>query len=249
MTTATKVLAALNLLGVAVALSLLATTFFAEGLIVRKAREFALDKTRIHLESAISTAEKLLQNPLVAEKLPASVKEKLNSEISDYRESPEQWLLEIAEGTGDRAGEFEFPEVKNPLARMAVDSISKRIAGAPEHFKRSLANLIRDLRIFATTHAVVFAIAAGLCFIARTPKWRFWLGIWSCLLLVTTLMCAAMYLDQSQFQWLWKILTNRYQGWAYAGTHLAITVYFALKILPEIRYREPEDASRLGTPP
>lgn len=242
MTTATKILAALNLLGAVVSISLLVTTFFAEGFIVRRARQFALDKTRTYLESAIPTTEKLLGNPQVAGKLPASVKEKLTTEISTYRKSPEQWLLEIAEGTGDRAGDFEFPEIKNPLARLAMDSLTRRIAGAPDHFKRSLANLILDLRIFATTHLVVFGVAAGLCLVARTPKWRFWLGIWSCLLLVTTVMCAAMYLDQSQFQWLWKILTNRYEGWAYAGTHLAITAYLAFKILPKIRYRKSEGA-------
>lgn len=240
MTTLTKSLAALNLLGGVVAISLLAATFFAQGIIVRQARQFALEKTRAYLEPVIPKAEKLLKNPLVAKALTASVEERLEREIADYRESPEKWLLEIAEGTRNRAGDFEFPEIKNPLARKALDFLTAQIAGARDHFKRSFANLITDLRIFATIHGVVFLMAAGLCLMARTSELRFWLCVWSCLLLVTTLMSASLYLGQS---WLWTILTNRYQGWSYAGTHLLITGYFAVKILPEIRFRGSDAAS------
>lgn len=231
MTTATKILAALNLLGALISIALLAATFFAQGLIIREAREFALDKTRAYLEPAIPKAEKILGNPLVAKTLPKSVREKVEGEIAEYRESPERWLLELAEGTRNRAGEFDFPEIKNPLARKAMDSLARRVAGAREHFKSSFANLIVDLRIFATIHLLVFGSAAGLCFLARTPQLRFWLGVWSCVLLLTTVTAAGVYLGQN---WLWVILANRYQGWAYGGTHLAITAYFAYWTLPEL---------------
>ncbi len=231
MTTANKILAALNLLGAVISIALLAATFFAQGLIIREAREFALEKTRAYLEPAIPKAEKILGNPLVAKTLPKSVKEKVQGEIADYRDSPEKWLLELAAGTRDRAGEFDFPELKNPLARKALDSLTGRVAGAREHFKTSFANLILDLRIFATIHSVVFLVAAGLCFLARNPRMRFWLCVWSCSLLLTTLVSAGLYLGQS---WLWVILTNRYQGWAYAGTHLVITAYFVIRVLPKI---------------
>lgn len=241
MTTATKILAALNLLGAALSIALLAATFFAQGLIIREAREFALDKTRAYLEPAIPQAEKLLKNPLVTKALPKSVEEKIGNEIADYRESPERWLLELAEGTRNRAGEFDFPEIKNPLARKALDSLTGRVAGAREHFKSSFANLIVDLRIFATIHLVVFLVAAGLCLLAKTPKLRFWLCVWSSLLLVTTLMSAGVYLGQS---WLWVILANRYQGWSYAGTHLVITGYFVCRCLPEIWFQRRTEPSR-----
>jgi len=241
MTAATKVLAVLNLLGAGIVISLLVATFFAQGIIVRQARQFALEKTRTFLEPVIPKAEKLLKNPLVAKALPASVEAKVESEIADYRESPEKWLLEIAEGTRNRAGDFEFPEIKNPLARKALDFLTAQIAGARDHFKRSFANLITDLRIFATIHVVIFLVAAGLCFMAKTPKLRFWLCVWSCLLLVTSVISASLYLGQS---WFWTILANRYQGWAYAGTHLLITGYFAVRILPEIWFRGGDASSQ-----
>ena len=241
MTTATKVLAAINLLGAVISIALLAATFFAQGLIIREAREFALNKTRAYLEPAIPKAEKILGNPLVAKTLPKSVKEKVEGEIADYRESPERWLLELAEGTRNRAGEFDFPEIKNPLARKALDSLTQRVAGAREHFKTSFANLIVDLRIFATIHLLVFGFAAGLCFLARTPRLRFCLGVWSCVLLLTTVTAAGVYLGQN---WLWVILTNRYQGWAYGGTHLAITAYFVYWTLPEFWVQRRNGSSR-----
>jgi len=169
--------------------------------------------------------------PVVAKALPKSVEEKVEREIADYRESPEKWLLELAAGTRNRAGEFYFPEIKNPLARKALDSLTLRVAGARDHFKRSFANLIVDLRIFATVHLVVFGVAATLCFFAKSPSLRFWLCVWSGLLLVTTVLSAGLYLGQN---WLWVVLTNRYQGWTYAGIHFAITVYFASWALPEI---------------
>ena len=244
MTAATKVLAVLNLLGAVISGALLAATFFAQGLIIREAREFALDKTRAYLEPAIPKAEKVLNNPLVAKALPKSVEEKVEREISDYRESPEKWLLELAEGTRNRAGEFDFPEIKNPLARKALDSLTQRVAGARDHFKRSFANLILDLRIFATIHLVVLLVAAGLCFLARNPSLRFWLCVWSCSLLLTTLVSAGLYLGQN---WLWVILMNRYQGWAYGGTHLAITVYFVCRAFPEIWFQRRYEQA--ATPP
>ena len=241
MTTLTKILAALNLLGAVISIALLAATFFAQGFIIREARQFALGKTRAYLEPAIPKAEKILGNPLVMKALPKSVEEKIESEIADYRESPEKWLLELAEGTRNRAGKFDFPEIKNPLARKALDSLTQRVAGARDYFKSSFANLILDLRIFATIHLVVFLVAAGLCFLARTPRLRFWLCVWSSLLLVTTLLSASLYLGQS---WLWVILTNRYQGWAYGSTHLLITGYFVCRFLPEIWFQRRIESSK-----
>jgi hypothetical protein len=107
-TASTRLPAVLNLLGAVISLALLASTWFAQGIIVREARQFALSKTRTYLEPAIPKAEKI------------------SREIAAYRESPNEWLLEIAEGASDRARDFEFPEVRNPLARTALDFIYAR---------------------------------------------------------------------------------------------------------------------------
>jgi hypothetical protein len=233
-----KSLAAINLLGAVISLVLLASTWFGQGIIVREARQFALHKTRTYLEAVIPKVEKLVGNPLVAKTLPPSVKEKLNRELAEYRESPEEWLLEIAEGASDRARDFEFPEVWNPLARTALDFIVKQMAQAREHFKKSLSNLIRDLRIFAITNSSAFLIAGWLSLVARTRQMRCWLGAWSVALFVATLLASFIYVGQS---WLWNILTNSYYGWTYAATHLVITFCLIIKILPTPEAEVPMD--------
>jgi len=238
MTTSTKFLTAINLLGVVISLALLASTWFAQGIIVREARQFALNKTRTSLEPVIPKAEKLLGNPLVVKTLPPSVKEKLNLEISAYRESPDKWLLEIAEASSDRARDFEFPEVRNPLARTALDFMVKQMAQAREHFTNSLSNLIRDLRIFAITNGSAFLIAGWLCLVAKTKLMCYWLGAWSAVLFVATLLASYLYAGQS---WIWSILANNYYGWSYAAALLLITIYLIIKILPELEARFPVD--------
>jgi len=183
-----RVLVILNFLGVAVSALLLASTWFAKGIIVHQAQTIALEKTRSFLAPAVSGAEKLLDQPLVAKALPPSVKTKLADEIATYQHSPDEWLLKIANGTRDRAREFDFPEVRNPLARKSLDFVTTRLAGARGHFKNSFDNLIRDLRIFSATNLIIFLTAGGLCFIAKTPRSRRLLAIWSAVLFVATVV-------------------------------------------------------------
>lgn len=240
MIVATRFLAAINLAGAAISLALLAATFFAEGVIVREARQFALNKTRSYLDPAIPKAEKLLENPLLSKTLPPSVRGKLKGELADYRESPDKWLLEIAEGTQNRARDFEFPEVTNPVARTTLDFMAERLAQARGHFEDSFSNLIRDLRIFAITNGCAFLVAGWLCLVAKTKQSRYWLGAWSASLLVATLLASYLYAGQS---WVWSILANSYYGWTYAGTHLVITFWLIKEILPELVTHAPRQPS------
>jgi hypothetical protein len=227
-----KTLTALNGLGAIASLALLVFTWNAESIIVEKATQVALEKSRSYLEPVIPRMEQLLDQPMVSRALPPAVRVKLESEISAYRASPHAWLTALASASHDRAAEFQFPEVKNPVARASLDFLVARLSGARAHFENSFANLIRDLRIFAFTNLVAFLVAASLCFLAKTPRWRFWLTVWSGLLLASTLLSMFLYQEQS---WVWNILMNRYDGWWYLGSHLLITLYLASKILPEIR--------------
>jgi hypothetical protein len=239
MTSYSKILAGLNLLGALVSVVLLASTWFTRGVIVDKAQSFALEKTRAYLDPVIPGAERLLDQPIVSRALPKTVRERLAAEIEDYRKSPDDWLLAKARSTREQAAEYDFPEITNPLARKSLDFLTKRLAGASAHFKRSFDGLIRDLRIFATTNLVVFLCAAGLCLAAKTPYWRFWLSVWSALLLVASVISVFLYIDQ---MWVWNILMNRYQGWTYAGMHLGVTIYLAYRILPSLRAPGPQGA-------
>ena len=40
--------------------------------------------------------------------------------------------------------------------------------------------------------------------------------------------------------WVWNILTNRYQGWAYLGGHLLTTAYIASKLLKRMNEPRPK---------
>jgi hypothetical protein len=231
-----KILFAINGLGATASLAFLLFTWHAESIIVEKARMIALEQTRAYLEPVIPRIEKLLAQPLVSRTLPPPVRAKLEWEISDYHESPDRWLTALATANRDRAAEFRFPEVKNPFARATLDFLVARLSGARAHFESSFGNLIRNLRIFATTNLFAFLIAAGLCLVAKAPRWRFWLTVWSGLLLVATLLSMLLYQDQN---WIWNILLNRYHGWGYLAFHLLVTLRLAYEILPEIR-RAPE---------
>ncbi len=234
MTGLTKALAAINLLGAVVSIGLFVATFFAQGFIVETAKSHALDATRSKLEPVV----KFLENPKLAIALPSAAEKRVAEELSEYRSNPDAWLLRVADGTKDRAkARFDFKEVRNPLARRVLDSIDAKVSGAREHFSRSYANLIRDLRIFTGTNAVAFTVAAWLLWVARTKTMRHWLGAWSVLLMVCTLAGAWMYVNQN---WGWSVFFNDYYGWSYLAINLGVTVYLFLRMSPTLWATRPE---------
>lgn len=234
MTGFTKILAAINLVGALASIAMFAATCFAEGFILEKAKDYALDATRSRLEPVIT----FLENPKLPVKLPPSVEERLAKELADYREDPEKWLAEIAEGSDGRAANFEFPEVRNPIARKGLDFLDRKISGASEHFRKSYENLILDLRIFTGTNACAFLLATGLLCVARTKQMRHWLGAWSVALLVATLGCIWFYVGQD---WTSNLVFNRHLGWAYASLHALTVIFLFHKMEPVLVRNQPVD--------
>jgi hypothetical protein len=228
MTTLAKIFAGSNLLGAVVSLGLFVTTWFSEGIIIAKAREHALESTQTRLKPVIG----FLENPKLTEKLPPPIEEKLRGELTDYQSDPEKWLLEIAEGSGERAADFEFPEVRNPLVKKWLAAITQRVSDAPDHFRRSFANLILDLRIFCGTNACAFSLAAWLLFVARTPQTRHWLGLWSMALLIATGTGMYFYINQD---WVWSFLFNSYYRWSYPALNAFFAIYLFFRAISIIR--------------
>lgn len=234
MTVFTKALAAINLVGALVSIGLFVATFFAQGYIVRAAKNHALDSTRSRLEPVV----RFLENPKLATALPSVVEERLEKELTEYHENPDAWLLRLADGTRDRAAaKMDFEEVRNPLARKALDSLNRRVSGAREHFRKSYANLIRDLRIFCGTNAVALLVAAWLLWVAKTRTARHWLGAWSVVLLMGTMIGVWLYLSQN---WWRSVVFNHYYGWSYVAVHLGATVYLFLKTEPVLWETRPK---------
>ncbi|RYD19444.1 MAG: hypothetical protein EOP88_18940 [Verrucomicrobiaceae bacterium] len=234
MTGLTKSLALLNLFGAVVSVGLFVATFFTQGLIVGKARDMALQATVPKLEPVV----KSLRSPIVAGKLPPKVQQKLDEELKAYEASPEEWLLEIVENSGERSADFEFPEVRNPLLRKGLDLISRKIAGAGAHFQRSFDNLMLDLRIFTGTNVCAFLLAAGLLWIPRTRTMRHWLGGWTAALMIATVVNILIYVGQD---WVWNIMFNRHTGWGYASLHALTVIYLFYKMESALKESAPKE--------
>jgi hypothetical protein len=227
----TKFLAALNLLGALVSVFLFSSTFFAQGIITHQIQKIALEKTRSRVEPIIPIAEKLLGNPIANKIIPEKTKERIAQEIADYQSSPDEWLIKLVKDNHERAIDFDFPEIKNPIARKSLDVLKEKVAGARDHFKASTANLVKDLRIFSGVNACSFLIAAVLCLFSRNPKTRTLLSCWSVILMIATIFSMSCYLEQN---WIWNFMQNRYLGWEYLISHLVVTGYLILRFLPEL---------------
>ncbi len=230
----TKTLAAINVLGAVVSIGLFVATFFAQGFIVETAKNHALDATRGKLEPVV----RFLEKPALAIALPSALEKRLENELTEYRQDPDGWLLRVADGSKDHAKtRLDFSGVRNPLARKALDSIDRKVSGAREHFSRSYANLIRDVRIFCGTNAAAFLAAAWLLWVARTKTTRHWLGAWSVVLMIGTTTGVWMYVNQD---WWRSVLFNDYYGWSYLAINLGVAVYLFLRTERVLWEKRPE---------
>ena len=231
-----KILIALHLAGAALSITLLVSTFVAKGIITSKARQVAVDKSRSLADPLAAKVQETLDRPMIGKLIRGEVRERLESELADYRTAPEDWLIQLAEGGAGRAKAFEFPEIESPLARKAVDLLTKGVSDLKEHMEESYRDLIGDIRLFAATNIVAFGIAAWLSWIARTPRSRHWLLAFSGLMLVVFAVSISAYLDRN---WTWAILTGNYMGWAYPGSLGFLTLYFVAKISPSLAQSAP----------
>lgn len=230
------ILIALHLAGAAISLALFASTFFAKGIITYRAQQIALEKSRVASDPFAAKLQETLDQPVLGKLIPASARERLATELAAYRNSPDAWLLSLAEGGADRAKDFDFPEIENVMARKAVDALANRVSGIKDHLAESYRGLIFDLRLFASTNVVAFLVAAWLSWVARTPRSRHWLLAFSGVMLVIFAMSITAYLDQN---WAWAILSGYYMGWSYPVMLGIATVYGILRISPELALDQP----------
>lgn len=231
-----KTLITLHLLGVALSIGLIISTFLAKGIITSKAKDIAMEKTRVASDPVATKLQETLERQAFGKLIPDTVRERLTAELTSYRSSPDAWLRQLAEGGADRAKAFDFPEVKNVIARKAVDALAKSVSGLKDHLSESYRKLIFDLRLFASTNIFAFATAAWLTWIARTPRSRHWLLAFSGLMLVVFVTSITAYLDQN---WAWSILTGSYMGWSYPVSLGLATAYGIVRISPDLAQDTP----------
>jgi hypothetical protein len=231
-----NILLALHLAGAVLSVTLLVSTFLAKGIITSKARQIAVDKSRGLSDPLAAKVQETLDRPVLGKLIRGEARERLESELADYRTAPDAWLIQLAEGGAGRAKAFDFPEIESPLARKAVDLLKDKVSDLKVHLEESYRDLIGDIRLFATSNIVAFGLAAWLCWIARTPRSRHWLLGFSGLMLVVFAISISSYLDQN---WTWVILTGNYMGWAYPASLGILTLYSVVKISPDLARSDP----------
>jgi hypothetical protein len=231
-----KLLIVLHLAGVALSVALLVSTFAAKGMIVTKARETAVAKSRGISDPLAAKVEETLQRPVLGKLIRGGVRERLEAELSSYRSDPAAWLTGLAVGGAERVKAFDFPEIEHPLAQKAVGALKQGVSDLKGHLQQSYQDLIADLRLFAATNLVAFGIAAWLSWIARSPRSRHWLLAYSGLMLVVFVLSISAYFDQN---WTWTVLTGNYMGWAYPVALGIFTIFEILCITPDLARRDP----------
>lgn len=231
-----KALLALHLAGAALSVTLLVSTFLAKGIITSKARQVAVDKSRSLADPLAAKVQETLDRPMIGKLIRGDVRDRLESELAGYRSSPDAWLIQLAEGGATRAKDFDFPEIESPLARKAVDLLTKGVSDLKDRLEESYRDLIGDIRLFASTNIVAFGIAAWLAWIARTPRSRHWLIAFSGMMLVVFALSISAYLDRN---WTWTILTGSYMGWGYPAFLGILTFCSIMKISPDLAQSDP----------
>lgn len=231
-----KILIALHLAGAALSVTLLVSTFLAKGIITSKARQIAIDKSRSLSDPLATKVQETLDRRMIGKLIRGDVRERLESELAGYRTSPDAWLIRLAEGGATRAKDFDFPEIESPLARKAVELLTKGVSDLKEHMEKSYRGVIGDIRLFASTNIVAFGFAAWLSWIARTPRSRHWLLAFSGMMLVVFAISISSYLDQN---WTWTILTGNFMGWGYPVLLGLLSLCTILKISPDLALSDP----------
>jgi hypothetical protein len=193
-------LIALNRLVAAASLGLFAYTFFARDHLVGLAEDYIVGRTVNYADRAVAEAEAALKKPL-AQLLPANVRDAAQAEVDAYRRDPGAYVRAVVA----KGAAVEKP--KHPLA----DETVRWKEGIKGYFERTLASLIRDVRIFAGTNAVAGVLAAFIASLAR-GRWRWHVLGLSVLLLFSLGLHAYMFIDGLTF---FRIVADLRVGWSY----------------------------------
>jgi hypothetical protein len=232
-----KILLAVHLAGASLSIALLVSTYSAKSIIVSKAKDMAVEKSKGYADPVAEKLRETLDRPVIGKLIPDNVRGRLEKELTDYEASAEDWLKRLAAGGVNRAKEFDFPEIQNPLARRAVDALKGKVSDVKGRLDATYDGLIRDLRLFSITNLVAFLLAAVLCLLARTPRSRHWLLAYSFMMLGSAVVSIAFYIGQN---WIWNILRNDYLGWQYPVVVGVVALYGVVSITADLFFTRPK---------
>lgn len=203
----------LHLAGAGLSLALLLSTWHAKPIIANKARAIAVEKCRGYSDPIADKLQETLDRQVIGKLIRGNVRARLEEELGEYRASPGDWLSKLVMGGVEYAKRFDFPEVDNPLARKALDTIKAEVSGLKARVQDTYDKLIADVRLFASTNLVVFLLAMTMAIMARTPRAKAALLALSAVLLVVAIISIGCYLGRD---WGWALLNRDFMGWKYA---------------------------------
>lgn len=183
--------------------SFLAYTVVARQHVAALARDFVTEKTLQYSKPIVELADESLASPVVAKLLSDEQSAAIRHEIAEYRNDPSAYIADLTRQ------EVLAPNPRNPNPLLEnVASIKERIRS---FYDDTLAALITDLRIFATSNLCAGLIALALaCRSNRnTQKSLVW---FSFLMFATVLYCSYLYVDDLTF---FRILFRTHMGWWY----------------------------------
>jgi len=204
-------LVVLNLLVAGASGALLGYTFFARDHLTGLAEEYVVRKTVGYATPAVEQVEAMLKRPeawLVLAAIRAAVQE----EVDAFRNDPNKYVRALVAARG---AAIEKP--KHPFAEKVV-AWKEQIRAYSD---KTLAGLVRDLRIFAGTNLVAALLAALFAWRAK-GRWRWHvLGV-SGLLLGVLAVQAYLFIDGLTF---FRIVADLRVGWTYP-TVVALTFVY-----------------------
>ena len=181
---------------------LLAYTIFGRAHLAGQCRDYALQQTVEYSDPVMDVVGKALAVPFVEKVVPASIMDRLQESMQEYRQDPGAYISKAIAGASESIADSDNPILK----RLA--SAHMRIKA---YFNETVDALIVDLRIFALTNLVVGMFALVLAYrspVTDLPRQL----LLSCVMCLSVAYCSYMYVDSLSF---FRILAQAHMGWWY----------------------------------
>lgn len=181
---------------------LLAYTFLGRAHVAEQCRACAIELTVQLTSPLVDAVDQELSAPAVGDFVPEFLLAQFRRAVVEYRADPASYVQRVVSQVAETPADSDNPIVQR------IASINAAIAA---YFDESVDALITDLRIFATSNLVAGLIAFLLALVSP-DKVRALLVWCSCLMCISILLCAYLYVDDMTF---FRILSRGHLGWSY----------------------------------
>ena len=201
-----------SLVGVLLFSLLLLLTFIGQ----QHLKDFARDYLNRRIEPGITKGVAVIEREVLPKLTAQSeVALQITSEISAYRADPLRYIDKITSGKATSQAEGWMAKASEALQASAKKSVSlPQMIG--DHFRRVFEHLMLDLRIFAISNIIGFAVVAWLTHGLSEQSRR--LQIQAFILFLATGYALSVYVKQD---WFFNLLLDHHMGLIYPFLILA----------------------------